>query len=186
MKKLKRLAAVLLAGIMALALFTACSDSDPGNPEFDPKVESAYQEALKTKFEKELENGEAVTNDADIKRLAIEHIEEKHGADSLTGSARWKTDGDGKTTVRQVQLCFDTRSSKPDAYVPLFYEAAKTAAIKANYTNVQALLLTVKDERGGAEKNGIKLELTALGVGAKTIGGKTYVAIGFELTNTTP
>ena len=29
MKKLKRLAAVLLAGIMALALFTACSDSDP-------------------------------------------------------------------------------------------------------------------------------------------------------------
>ena len=53
MKKLKRLAAVLLAGIMALALFTACSDSsDPGNPEFDAKVESAYQEALKTKFEK--------------------------------------------------------------------------------------------------------------------------------------
>ena len=46
MKKLKRLAAVLLAGIMALALFTACSDSDPGNPEFDPKVESAYLDAL--------------------------------------------------------------------------------------------------------------------------------------------
>ena len=100
MKKIKRLAAVLLAGIMALALFTACSDSsDPGNPEFDPKVESAYQEALKTKFEKELENGEAVTNDADIKRLAIEHIEEKHGADSLTGSARCKTEGDEKTVV---------------------------------------------------------------------------------------
>ena len=47
MKKIKRLAAVLLAGIMALALFTACSDSsDPGNPEFDPKVESAYLDAL--------------------------------------------------------------------------------------------------------------------------------------------
>lgn len=41
MKKIKRLAAVLLAGIMAL--FTACSDSsDSGNPEFDAKVESAY------------------------------------------------------------------------------------------------------------------------------------------------
>ena len=181
MKKIKRFAAVLLAGIMALALFTACSDSsDPGNPEFDAKVESAYQKALNNTF------GTSFENDADIKRLAIEHIEEKHGADSLTGSARCKTEGDEKTVVRQVQLCFDTRSSKPDAYVPLFYEAAKTAAIKANYTNVQALLLTVKDERGGAEKNGITLELTALGVGAKTIGGKTYVAIGFELTNTTP
>ena len=180
MKKLKRLAAVLLAGIMALALFTACSDSDPGNPEFDAKVESAYLDALNNTF------GTSFKNDADIKRLAIEHIEEKHGADSLTSSARWKTEGDGKTVVRQVQLCYDTKSSKPDAFVPLFYEAAKTAAIKANYTNVRTLFKTVADERDGAEKNGITLELTALGVGAWTIGGKTYVAIGFELTNTTP
>ena len=69
--------------------------------------------------------------------------------------------------------------------MPLFYEAAKTEAIKANNTNVQVLLRTVKKEHGSAEENGITLELTALGVGAKTIGGKTYVAIGFELTNTT-
>ena len=178
MKKIKRLAAVLLAGIMALALFTACDSSDPGNPEFDAKVESAYQKALNNTF------GTSFENDADIKRLAIEHIEEKHGADSLTGETLWKTEGDGKTVVRQVQLCFDTRSSKPDAYVPLFYEAAKTAAIKANYTNVQALLRTVNEEIANAKKNGRTLELTALGVGAWTIGGKTYVAIGFELTNT--
>ena len=180
MKKLKRLAAVLLAGIMALALFTACSDSDPGNPEFDPKVERAYLAALNKTF------GTSFENDADIKRLAIEHIEEKHGADSLTGSARCKTEGDEKTVVRQVQLCYDTKSSKPNAFVPLFYEAAKTAAIKANSTNVRALLRTVNEEIANAKKNGITLELTALGVGAKTIGGKTYVAIGFELTNTTP
>ena len=180
MKKLKRFAAVLLAGIMALALFTACSDSDPGNPEFDPKVESAYLDALNNTF------GTSFENDADIKRLAIEHIEEKHGADILTGSARCKTEGDEKTVVRQVQLCFDTKSSKPDAFVPLFYEAAKTAAIKANSTNVRALLRTVNEEIANAKKNGITLGLTALGVGAWTIGGKTYVAIGFELTNTTP
>lgn len=180
MKKLKRLAAVLLAGIMALALFTACSDSDPGNPEFDSKVERAYQKALNNTF------GTSFKNDDDIKRLAIEHIEEKHGADSLTGSARCKTEGDEKTVVRQVQLCYDTKSSKPNAFVPLFYEAAKTAAIKANYTNVRALLRTVNEEIANAKKNGITLELTALGVGAWTIGGKTYVAIGFELTNTTP
>lgn len=181
MKKLKRLAAVLLAGIMALALFTACSDSsDPGNPEFDPKVESAYLDALNKTF------GTSFENDADIKRLAIEHIEEKHGADSLTGSARCKTEGDEKTVVRQVQLCFDTKSSKPDAFVPLFYEAAAAQTITANQRNVQVLLRTVNEEIANAKKNGITLGLTALGVGAKTIGGKTYVAIGFELTNTTP
>ena len=180
MKKFKRLAAVLLAGIMALALFTACSDSDPGNPEFDAKVESAYLAALNKKFGKEFEN------DADIKTLAVTHIAEISGAESLSSSARYKTDGDGKTTVRLVQICYDVRKSTKENYVPLFYEAAKTAAIKANYTNVLTLFQIVEKERGGADENGITLELTALGVGAKTIGGKTYVAIGFELTNTTP
>ena len=178
MKKIKRFAAVLQAGILSLALFTACGGSDPGNPDFDAKVERAYLAALNKTF------GTSFENDDAIRALAVTHITEKHGADSLTGSARCKTEGDEKTVVRQVQLCYDTKSSKPDAFVPLFYEAAKTAAIKANYTNVQALLRTVNKERGGADENGITLELTALGVGAKTIGGKTYVAIGFELTNT--
>ena len=180
MKKIKRFAAVLLAGIMALALLTACGGSDPGNPEFDAKVESAYLAALNKTFKTSFENDDA------IRALAVTHITEKSGADSLTGSARCKTEGDEKTVVRQVQLCYDVRKSTKENYVPLFYEAAKTAAIKANYTNVQTLFKTVEKELGGAEKNGITLELTALGVGAKTIGGKTYVAIGFELTNTTP
>ena len=175
MKTIKRLAAVLLAGIMALALLTACSGSDAGNPEFDAKVENAYLTALNKKFGKEFENN------ADIKALAVKQITQNSGAESLTNETIWKTDGNEKTVVRQVMLCWelkrDTRS-----YVPVFYEAAKTEAIKANYTNVQALPRTVNEEIANADKNGIKLELTALGVGAKTIGGKTYVAIGYELT----
>lgn len=177
MKKLKRLAAVLLAGIMALALFTACSDSDPGNPEFDPKMESAYLDALNNTF------GTSFENDADIKRLAIEHIEEKHGADSLTGETLWKTEGDGKTMVRQVLLCY---KGVEGTFVPLFYEAANTPNITPDKMSLRTLYYAVKQEIEVAKKNGITLELTALGVGAKTIGGKTYVAIGFELTNTTP
>ena len=180
MKKIKRLAAVLLAGIMALALFTACSDSDPGNPEFDPKVERAYLAALNKTFGTNFENDDA------IRTLAVTHITEKHGADSLTGSARCKTEGDEKTVVRQVQLCYDTKSSKPDAFVPLFYEAANTPNITPDKMSLRTLYYAVEQEIEAAKKNGITLELTALGVGAKTIGGKTYVAIGFELTNTTP
>ena len=178
MKKLKRLAAVLLAGIMALALLTACGGSGSDNPAFDAEVESAYLDALNKAF------GTSFENDDAIRALAVTHIAEKSGADSLTGSARCKTKGDETTVVRQVQLCYDTKSSKPDAFVPLFYQAANAQTITANRLNVQALLSTVNKERGGAEENGITLELTALGVGAKTIGGKTYVAIGFELTNT--
>ena len=177
MKKIKRLAAVLLAGIMALALLTACGGSDPGNPEFDAKVESAYLTALNKTFKTSFQNDDA------IRALAVSHVAENSGADSLTGEMLWKTEGDGKTMVRQVQLCFDVRKSTKENYVPLFYEAAKTEAIKANNTNVQVLLNTVDRELENADKNGITLELTALGVGARTIGGKTYVAIGIELTN---
>ena len=177
MKKLKRLAAVLLAGVLALALLTACGGSDPGNPKFDAEVESAYLAALNKAFKTSFENDDA------IRALAVTHITEKHGVDSLTGSARCKTEGDEKTVVRQVQLCYDTKSSKPDAFVPLFYQAANAQTITANRLNVQALLRTVNKELSGADENGITLERTALGVGAKTISGKTYVAIGFELTN---
>lgn len=181
MKTIKRLAAVLLAGIMALALLTACGGSDSDNPEFDAKVESAYLAALNKTFKTSFENDDA------IRALAVTHIAEKSGADSLTGSARCKTEGDEKTVVRQVQLCFDTRSSKPDAYVPLFYEAANTPNITPDKMSLRTLYYVVEQEIETAKKkNGRTLELTALGVGARTIGGKTYVAIGFELTNTTP
>ena len=177
MKTIKRLAAVLLAGIMALALLTACSGSNAGNPEFDAKVESAYLAALNKKFGKEFENN------ADIKALAVKQITENSGAESLTNETIWKTDGKEKTVVRQVMLCWelkkDTRS-----YVPFFYEAATAQNIKVSSSNILALFRTVNKGLGNAEENSITLELTALGVGAKTIGGKTYVAIGFELTKT--
>ena len=178
MKKIKRFAAVLLAGIMALALLTACGGSGSDNPEFDAKVESAYLTALNKTFKTSFENDDA------IRALAVTHIAEKSGADSLTGSARCKTEDDEKTVVRQVQLCYDVRKSTKENYVPLFYEAAAAQTIKTDYTSIRVLLNTVDRELENADKNGITLELTALGVGARTIGGKTYVAIGFELTNT--
>ena len=185
MKKIKRLAAVLLAGIMALALLTACSGSDAGNPEFEAKVESAYLAALNKKFGKEFENN------ADIKALAVKQITENSGAESLTNETIWKTDGnktDGneKTVVRQVMLCWELkRDTGKRSYVPFFYEAATAQNIKVSSSNILALFRTVNKGLGNAEENGRTLELTALGVGAKTIGGKTYVAIGFELTRST-
>ena len=179
MKKIKRLAAVLLAGIMALALLTACSGSDAGNPEFEAKVESAYLAALNKKFGKEFENN------ADIKALAVKQITENSGAESLTNETIWATDGKEKTVVRQVMLCWELKRDTERRYVPFFYEAATAQNIKVSSSNILALFRTVNKGLGNAEENGRTLELTALGVGAKTIGGKTYVAIGFELTRST-
>ena len=179
MKKIKRLAAVLLAGIMALALLTACGGSDAGNPEFEAKVESAYLAALNKKFGKEFENN------ADIKALAVKQITENSSAESLTNETLWKTDGNEKTVVRQVMLCWELKKGTGKSYVPFFYEAATAQNIKVSSSNILALFRTVNKGLGNAEENSITLELTALGVGAKTIGGKTYVAIGFELTRST-
>ena len=176
MKTIKRLAAVLLAGIMALALLTACGGSDAGNPEFEAKVESAYLAALNKKFGKEFENN------ADIKALAVKQITENSSAESLTNETLWKTDGNEKTVVRQVMLCWELKKGTGKSYVPFFYEAATAQNIKVSSSNILALFRTVNKGLGNAEENSITLELTALGVGAKTIGGKTYVAIGFELT----
>ena len=178
MKTIKRLAAVLLAGIMALALLTACGGSDAGNPEFEAKVESAYLAALNKKFGKEFENN------ADIKALAVKQITENSSAESLTNETLWKTDGNEKTVVRQVMLCWELKRDTGKSYVPFFYEAATAQNIKVSSSNILALFRTVNKGLGNAEENGRTLELTALGVGAKTIGGKTYVAIGFELTRT--
>ena len=176
MKTIKRLAAVLLAGIMALALLTACGGSDAGNPEFEAKVESAYLAALNKKFGKEFENN------ADIKALAVKQITENSSAESLTNETLWKTDGNEKTVVRQVMLCWELKKGTGKSYVPFFYEAATAQNIKVSSSNILALFRTVNKGLGNAEENGRTLELTALGVGAKTIGGKTYVAIGYELT----
>ena len=68
MKKIKRLAAVLLAGIMALALLTACGGSGSDNPEFDANVESAYLAALNKTFKTSFENDDA------IRALAVSQI----------------------------------------------------------------------------------------------------------------
>lgn len=87
MKKIKRFAAVFLAGIMALALLTACGGSGSDNPEFDAKVESAYLDALNKAFKTSFENDDA------IRALAVTHIgrEKRRGQPDRQGTLqnRW-------------------------------------------------------------------------------------------------
>ena len=85
---MKKSIAAILAGALCLSALTACGGSDSDNPEFDAKVESAYLDALNKAF------GTSFENDDAIRALAVTHIAEKSGADSLTGRARCKTEGD--------------------------------------------------------------------------------------------
>lgn len=174
MKKMKRLVAVLLAGIMALAVLTACSGTpgDSGNPEFEDKVEQAYMAELNNTF------GANFNNDAAIKKLAVNYIQEVSGKQTLSAKALWKAENPTANTQNQIMVCFDPVQSTNEKYLKLYYEADKAEKITPDATNIAGLKLTWDTVQSMAAASGKKVELTALGVGAKTIGGKTYVAIG--------
>ncbi len=172
MKMFKRFAAALLAGIMVLAMLTACGGTGNGNDaataKFEANVEQAYMAELNKTF------GE-FENDAAIKELAVEHIKELSGKETLDILDLWKKD---ETTQNQVMICFDTTNK---GYVKLCYEADKAGTITPDQYNINTLKVAVAGAQAFARLAGKKGELTALGVGAKTINGKTYVAIGFNV-----
>lgn len=174
MKKMKRLVAVLLAGVMALAMLTACGGTPgtPGSSEFETKVEQAYMAKLNETF------GVNFDNDDAIKKLAVDYLQEVSGEETLNSNTLWKPEKLTANTMNEVMVCFDTTQSTGEKYVKFYYEADKAETITPDKTNLDVLKATF-DLLGSAI--GKKIELTALGVGAKTIGDKTYVAIGFGI-----
>ena len=177
MKKMKRLVAVLLAGIMALAVLTACSGTPgtPGSSEFETKVEKAYMAKLNEAF------GTEFNNDAAIKKLAVNYIQEVSGAETLNSNTLWKHENPTANTQNQVMVCFDPAKSTGNEYVKFYYEVDKAENITPDATNIATLKLTWDAIQSMTAASGKKVELTALGVGAKTIGDKTYVAIGIGM-----
>ena len=173
MKKMKRLVAVLLAGIMALAMLTACGGigNDAATAEFEAKVEQAYMAELNKTF------GE-FENDAAIKKLAVDHIGKMAGKETLSYTELWAKEYPTETTQNQVMICYDVSQSNGKAYVKSSYEAGKAEKITPDETTIKAFLNLAQMKRGQV---GNTAKFTALGVGAKTINGKTYVAIGFRV-----
>ena len=177
MKKMNRLVAVLLAGIMVLAMLTACrgTTGGTGSSEFEDKVEQAYMAELNNVF------GKNFNNDADIKKLAVNYIKEVGGKETLSAEALWKAENPTANTQNQIMVCFDTNKSTNTAYTKLYYEVDKAEKNTPDVTNIAGLKLTWDTVQNVAVASGKKVELTALGVGAYTIGGKTYVAIGIGM-----
>ena len=171
MKKMKRLVAVLLAGVMVLAMLTACggTGNDAATAKFEGKVEQAYMTKLNEKF------GENFENDAAIKKLAVEHIEEMANNETLSMDELWKKEELSEKAQNWVMICYDVQNTGK-AYVKSSYEAGKAETIETK--NIDTFFSLAQMKRANVAK---KAKFTALGVGAKTINGKTYVAIGFKV-----
>ena len=174
MKKLTKLTSLLLAGIMALAMLTACGGigNDAATAKFEAKAEQVYMAKLNEKF------GENFENDAAIKKLAVEYIEKMANKETLTKDELWTKEEPTEKTQNWVMICYDVSQSNGKAYVKSSYEAGKAETITPDETTIKAFLNLAQMKRGQV---GNTAKFTALGVGAKTINGKTYVAIGFRV-----
>ena len=174
MKKMKRLVAVLLAGIMALAMLTACggTGNDAATAKFEASVEQAYMAKLNEKLNETY--GKKFENDADIKKSAVDYIGEMAGKENLGQNDFWKVEKLDEKTQNVVMICYDVTEK---GYVMSSYEADKAEKITPNETTIKAFLSLARIKAHASNT----AKFTALGVGAKTINGKTYVAIGFRV-----
>lgn len=182
MKKLSKIVALLLAGALTMLLFTACSGgggNDAATAKFEAKVEQAYMAELNKVLREKFKNDEEFENNADIKKLAVEHIGNMAGKETLNKDELWtKKEDPTAKTQNWVMICYDVSQSNGKAYVKSSYEAGKAETITPDETTIKAFLNLAQMKRGQV---GNTAKFTALGVGAKTINGKTYVAIGFRV-----
>ena len=172
MKKLTKLTSLLLAGIMALAMLTACggTGNDAATAKFEAKAEQVYMAKLNDAFGKEFKNDDA------IKNLAVKHIEAMASKETLSMDELWAEEKLTEKAQNWVMICYDVNQGTGKAYVKSSYEAGKAETIETK--NIDTFFSLAQMKRANVAK---KAKFTALGVGAKTINGKTYVAIGFKV-----
>lgn len=180
MKMLKKMAALLLAGVMALALFTACGDDSA--PSFGKQVEDATFASVKAA------TGIQV-NDADLKKLAeskIDLIDTEKGTFNFRKSyaaedvEKFKEDvksGKGSMTMA-LPLMKDGKMQNDGTYEVMEITADNIGSLNQGTDTMHDLLEKM------ASAYGMSIKITKIGVAAKTVNGKTYAAIAmtYEVT----
>ena len=162
MKKMKRLVAVLLAGVMVLAMLTACGGGSSTPTSDVDKAEALYMDAYNTAL------GADYKNDAELKNQAKQFLEENLNADGtlkIDGKMTvTKKDGNSVYTVVTILA---QQGSKNVPYGITSEELADTPA------NKDKAIAEARKNVNDTTKN----ITTGLAVGAVKKGDKIYVAI---------
>lgn len=168
MKMLKKMAALLLAGVMALALLTACGDDS--TPSFGKQVEDA---TIKT-FNVAIGENSALTNDSALRAQAAQLLE--------------NVDADGKIEAQKsIKLPKDMSYGKEITMVVATKDLNKILSDKVGPNDkVDAIKVTAEElaKLQNPQANGLadvigqyNAEIIAVGVATKTINGNTYMAV---------
>lgn len=153
MKKMKRLVAVLLAGIMALAMLTACGGSFTPTSDVE-KAEALYMDAFNTAL------GTNYENDADLEKLAKQVLDDSLNEDGTlkNGKGMIFSEDAGNSVYRVVTILAQQGNKK----VPYGITSEELA-------NKDKVIVNVDQTT--------KKVTTGLAVGAVKKGDKVYVAI---------
>ena len=167
MKKMKRLVAVLLAGIMALAMFTACSGGGSAMPTDDvQKAEVLYMDIYNAVL------NSSYTNDADLKAKAKQVLDESLNADGTLKAGKEMTvtlPSDNLFVSTAIAIIAQPGSNN----VPY---GMTSEQLTTAYNNRDEALAEVRHNIG-TKADTLKKSITHLAVGAVKKGDKTYIAI---------
>lgn len=175
MKKFRRLAALLLAGVLALAVLSGC-----GGSRFEREMEETVLKYVNAAMRGTLgEGAREFKNDPELRQKAYEMLGNINPESGLIDS-------------QKALMIIDERLGDKSTITFIAVEANGYIRDKQLATEItQDELARIKqkiDEMLGSNGDGSDgpsaKDITAFGVAARTIGGKTYMAIGatYELT----
>ena len=176
MKMLKKMAALLLVGVMAMALLTACGDEAPSK-SFAQQVEETAFEAMK-------QSTGIQVNDADLKKLAESKIDQINMED---GTFNFKNALDMQALMEEIKELKDMHAEInvkaampfPESVVTT-YKPYKVLEVTPENIGDVAKIVAKMGVLNSSENDGLKVN--KLGVVAKTVNGKTYVAVAMNVT----
>lgn len=164
MTKLRKLTALLLAGVLTLLLLTACSGGGGGSSGPEAQAEANVMQAINSG-----RSGRAapLSNDPDMQRIAKKKLAEANLDANLNGSiGKYKFYNDVKydreTSTLTLIAQYDYQNTKLDDLIGCITEGNKSSNLNFNHSS----------------------KWTKVGVAATTHKGKTYIAITLQVKNT--
>ena len=175
MKKMKRLVAVLLAGVMVLAMLTACGGGS-STPTIDvEKVEALYMDIYNAAL------GTEYKNDAELEKLAKQTLVnslDENGA--LNSGMKMTVRNYDKNSSLKVWTTVTILAQPENENVPYGITSKELAETSANKEKAIDEARKNVVNMGNNNMEVIKKTTTGFAVGAVKKGDKIYVAIAMK------
>ena len=162
MKMLKKMAALLLVGVMALALLTACGDEAPAKSAAEQAEDAmfiAFNQAIGTEFK----------NDEAMKNVARKAITDRVEEDGKFKDGFMVVDQENKVMCVIFPADRSTALGFTADQVAQMKDPAFTKAFVESFRNAFNM-----------DDDDVK-KINAIGVGAVTKGDKTYIAVAVKV-----